>query len=294
MHETLLKTAGKEFFIYADDSNLMSTSLQKIRCMLHAIQPEGEMYGFKIKTSDAFLIRAGNARHLPPPALKDFHGIPIPEKAAASTLGYTLSALSSTEKLIKERSAAMLTAMKQYKLIWRAHLPLKRIIQKYFALVMSKATHGLQVVAITDDQFSGLEHTHSRCLRRILGIKAAFINHISNAEVLRRAGVHSIRFYIRKFQYEFLGKILQLPHHHPDRLIIFQPNDDLVPRVPQLPFSTAENKRRKRGRPRTTWISTLLPALRATFSNREIIDLARTPHRWSQVTSRLCTDVEHS
>jgi ribonuclease HI len=290
MCNTLLKTAGKELFIYADDSNLLAASLKKIRCMFHSIQTEGEFYGFKVKTTSAFLLRAGAARNLPPPALKDIHGASIPEKPTASTLGFYLSAASMSHKIVQERGSAMLRAMKLYKVLWTAHLPLKRIVQKYFALVVSKATHGLQVVALSDDQLSHLEHVHHRCVRRILGIKAAYVNRISNAEVRKRAGVKTILYYIRIEQYKFLGHILRLPLTHPDRLIIFKPDNTLTPQIPALPYAGSSNQNKKVGRPRVTWIGTLLPPLLRTHTVREILELATDTSRWFTATSRLCSD----
>ena len=36
---------GKDFSLYADDSNLLSGCVRTIRCMLHSIQKEASYYG---------------------------------------------------------------------------------------------------------------------------------------------------------------------------------------------------------------------------------------------------------
>jgi hypothetical protein len=147
-------------------------------------------------------------------------------------------------------------------------------------------------LCITDDQFRHLEYVHTRCLRRILRIKAVFYSRISNKEIRRKAKVSSIRVQVRKLQYDFLRTILLLPESHPLRLVVFEPGEALTPRVPVLPIPRAKCKVAVKGRPRGTWISILLPPLKDLYTVNEILQLAKDPHRWAHAISRLCSDAE--
>ena len=106
---------------------------------------------------------------------------------------------------------------------------------------------GLHLLALKKSDFKHLDYIHVRCLRRILGVKAAFYSRISNAEVLRRAGAECLEAYIRRKQLALLGHLLRRDQDHPDRLVCFEPNTDLQPRMPA-------GTRRRRGRPRLTWV----------------------------------------
>ena len=71
--------------------------------------------------------------------------------------------------------------------MWASDLTLKTKLERFEALAVNKAIWGLHVLAVLTLDFSYLEYIYARCLRRILNTLAAFINHISNAEVRVRA-----------------------------------------------------------------------------------------------------------
>ncbi len=290
MGDTIQKTAGREFFIYADDTNCFASLPQKLKAMLHSIQIEGERYGFIIKLKDAAYLRLGAARALPAIVLKDIHGRELPEKELADTLGFELGQGASIKQFVKKRSLQMLGAMQTYRFLWRAHLPLKRLIQKYFALVVSKAMHGVQVVAISDEHLATLESMHSRCLRRILNVKAAYISRVSNKTVRRRAKAVTMHTFVRRLQYDLLRTIILLPDLHPLRMVVFEPFTDLEQRVPALPYSANNNRKLVRGRPRKTWYSILVPPLLQRFSYSHITILANDKDRWDKTISCLCSN----
>ena len=54
---------------------------------------------------------------------------------------------------------------------------------EYFALMVSKGVWGLHLLALKPSDFAHLEHVHTRCVRRITGVRAAFYSRISNAAV---------------------------------------------------------------------------------------------------------------
>ena len=100
-----------------------------------------------------------------------------------------------------------------------------------------------------------LEYIHFRCLRRILGIKAALYRIVSDAEVLRRAGAECLEAYIHGKQLVLLSYILRREQDHPDRLVCFEPNIDLQLRMPAGTGC-------RRGRPRLTFAASISPCFR--------------------------------
>lgn len=104
-----------------------------------------------------------------------------------------------------------------------------------------------------------LDYMHVRCFRRTLGTKAVFYRRICNADVLRRAGAECLEAYLLRKQLALLGHILHREQDHPDRLACLESNVDLLPRM------TADTRRR-RGRPRLTCATSILPSYQGFFS----------------------------
>ena len=72
------------------------------------------------------------------------------------------------------RGRSMLSRMNQYKAIWQSELPARDKLRKYESLVINKGTWGLHLLALKPSDFAHLEYIHTRCIRRILKIKAAY------------------------------------------------------------------------------------------------------------------------
>ena len=88
---------------------------------------------------------------------------------------------------------------------------------------------------------------------------------------------------VRRNQMKLLGHILRRPYHHPDRLCIFEPNNDLEPRK-------APDAVRRRGRPRTVWTETIVPTIERLLNRtrNQIHQLAQNRQNWYEETERLC------
>ena len=113
-------------------------------------------------------------------------------------------------------------------------------MERYRALVLSKALWGLHLLALTETELKRLEYHHVRSLRRILKIKATMFSRVSNVEVLRRAGMPTIHTLIREKQYTLLGSILRAPLD-PEWKLCFGsfPNDQLTRVTTQGPAGAA-------------------------------------------------------
>ena len=98
---------------------------------------------------------------------------------------------------------------------------------------------------------------HQTSLRRILRIKFYF--HVSNEEVLRRAGIKSIETFISAARLRWYGHVARMPDSRlPKFLLNWKPNYG----------------KRSRGRPRTNWRACVLEDA-ANFTGVSDIDMGR-------------------
>ena len=282
--DTVKNILGRDFALYADDTNLVTGCIRTMRAMLHAIQREGALYGLFLNISKTFLIRAGQARKIAPRLVDLFRQVPIPQVDFERTLGFDIGPFVMPRDTLRKRGRAMLGAMEQYSAVWQSDLPQKTKLERYDSLVVSKGIWGLHVLSVLPTDFAYLEYIHGRCLRRILGIKAAFISRISHAAVRDRAHVDPLQCRVRRNQMKLLGHILRRPYDHPDRLCIFQPNDALEPR-------TTPDAVRRVGRPRTVWTETIVPTIERLLNRprTQIHHLAQNRQHWYEETERLCS-----
>ena len=93
----------------------------------------------------------------------------------------------------------------------------------------------MKTVSITNK----LDVFHRRCLRSILRI--SWRDHISNDEVMRRAGVAPLSDIVSERRKRMTGHVLRLPRERPASVAM-----DWMP----------EGGKRKRGRPKKTWRQT--------------------------------------
>ena len=159
--------------------------------------------------------------------------------------------------------------------------------------MVSKGIWGLHVLSALPTDFAYLEYVHTRCLRRILSIPAAYISRVSNATVRDRVALvlpaeskmsEPLQCRVRRNQMKLLRHILRRPYDHPDRLCIFEPTDDLDPRK-------APDTARRLGRPRTVWTETIIPTIERLLNRtrNQIHHLAQNRQKWYEETEHLCS-----
>ena len=268
--DRVIEAFDREVAKYAEDSNLFSCDPAALQMVLHELQQEARRYGIELSIDKTWLILVGAARNNPP-TLTDLDGRPLRVTDSQRTLGFTVGQTSRISAQVRQRGGTMLTTMNQYKLGWRSTLSLKQRVDRYFSLV-AKGIWGLHLLTLLPADFSSLEYIHARCLRRILGIRAAYYSRVSNDAVRRRANAPRLEATIRRRQLIFLGSTLRRAQDHPDRLACFQPASDLRPRVPQ-------RAERRRGAPRKVWAETIFPfrEQRWNKSRADIIQIAQNP-----------------
>ena len=159
---------------------------------------------------------------------------------------------------------------------------MKKKIEKYKALVLSKGIWGLHLLPLTESNLAHLEYMHCRSLRRILKLKAAYISRVSNSEVRKRAKCPTIMQTVRQKQLALLGHILRRPFHDPDRLACFEPDTTCTPRRPP-------NCHARAGAPRKTWFKSLMPLFaHEGISVETLHNRAQDRQGWYSLSERLC------
>ena len=94
----------------------------------------------------------------------------------------------------------------------------------------------------------------ARCLRRVLGIPAAFISRVSNATVLARAGLMQFTTQLLKQQCLMLGKVAFTPEGSLLRKNVFVAAS-IMPQIGRFKL--------KVGRPKQHWTAEVMKAARA-------------------------------
>ena len=277
------RTFAFDHVLYADDTNLLNTTMPGLRAMLHAVEKEAGRYGLTLNLSKTTLLRFGVAKNLPSPNLRSLNNTKVKEKDIDYTLGFPLGSRGTNKRMVNERISGMMYEMNKYKLIWSSKMPLKKKLEKYQSLVLSKGTWGLHLLALGKTDFKKLEYYHVRCLRRILGLKASYISRISNDDVRKRSQFPTLRSFVRLRQFQLLGHILRLPQNDPDWQVCFQKGTLCNPCLP-------DTYRKRRGRPRARWAEVLFDDFQAQFpskTRKDIYDLAQDRKRWRAATLRL-------
>ena len=127
-------------------------------------------------------------------------------------------------------------------------------IRIYKAAVITILLYGAEVWNTTKKQMKRFEVFHQSSLRRILKIR--WFYHVSNEEVLRRAGIKSIETFIGAARLRWFGHVVRMPDSRlPKFLLDWKPNYG----------------KRSRGRPRKNWMACVLEDA-ADFSGVDNID----------------------
>ena len=113
-------------------------------------------------------------------------------------------------------------------------------------MVMTTLLYGCETWTVYQRHAKKLNHFHTTCLRRILGIK--WQDKVPDTEVLKRAGLPSIYTILMQYQLRWAGHVARMPDH----------------RLPKkLLYGELQHGKRSRGGQRKRFKDTLKAALKA-------------------------------
>uniref|UniRef100_A0A8D8L8K4 Craniofacial development protein 2 n=1 Tax=Cacopsylla melanoneura TaxID=428564 RepID=A0A8D8L8K4_9HEMI len=244
---------------YADDTVLLSNSIEELQILVDKITSVCDKYGLKLNTSKTkFMIVSKKKNRLRNTTLKAY-GIELERTASITYLGSYINDEWDIQKEIKIRIEKARTSFFKFKNLFCGHeikLSLKlRMLRCY---VFSVLLYGVESWTLTETIMKKIEAFEMWTYRRILKIK--WTDKITNEEVLRRLNKDKeILFTIKKRKLEYFGHIVRNPTKYHVPVVILEGSN------------TTGN--RGRGRPRTHWIQNLIQWF--NVSNETLFEKAR-------------------
>ena len=250
---------------------MLSEHLQEY---LAAVASAGQRFGMELHYGKLQLICIGGAR----PVVKPNGEIlqPIHEM---QYLGTVLTECGQVNSELSRRIGQAKGEFTSLCKVWKhSALSTKRKLHIFQALVLSKLLYGIAACCFSAAQHRRVNGFQAKCLRSILGIRPAFWSRVSNAEVLRRAGVKPATTILVEQQLTQLGKVLRAPKEsalHSTTLTAgtLQPATDFYVR--------------RRGRPRKEWAKSVLQEAHCRNRNGEdLYDVASDKRTWMRLVKR--------
>ena len=96
-----------------------------------------------------------------------------------------------------------------------AGLPRKRKLELFNALVLSKWQHGFSTLWLVTAQRQRFDRFHVRCVRKVLGIRGAFVSRTSNREAFARGDTRPVLELVLQCESRLFGKIVLSPGDSP-------------------------------------------------------------------------------
>ncbi|KAI8499084.1 hypothetical protein Bbelb_235370 [Branchiostoma belcheri] len=190
-------------------------------------------------------------------------------------LGTTFTSDGTMDTELARRIQRASGAFCQLGRIWyNSNILLSTKIRIYEAAVTTILTYGCEVWVITKAQINRLEAFHQRCLRRILRIR--WYHRITNLSVLQQTETTSIEAVVSASRLRWLGHVLRMPKERLPRFLL-----DWTP----------NHGKRSRGRPRKTWLNSVLEDLKKIKGNnklelREVEEMAQNRPEWRKMVRK--------
>ena len=232
---------------YADDMAILDNSRDGLQESTDLLAHFSSYAGLKINAKKTQCMAVSRCASQRPFNKSDsieleVEGEPIEQVSNFVYLGATISGDGTIDRDLDVRIQKANGAFHQLWKIWNSRtIKTPSKIRIYKAAVITILLYGAEVWNTTKKQMKRFEVFHQTSLRRILKIKWFF--HVSNEEVLKRAGITSIETYISAARLRWYGHVVRMPDSRlPKFLLDWKPNYG----------------KRSRGRPRKNWKACVL------------------------------------
>ena len=127
-------------------------------------------------------------------------------------------------------------------------------------------------------------------LRRLANIPHPYVSRVSNATTRRRCSATRFSIQVLRSQLRWLGHVLRRPQADPLRLVVFEPDTDLRPRL------TNTGRKRVVGRPRIDWAQSLIEIFCnfAQCSRSRLLEIVPDKQKYHTMVERLCSQIARS
>ena len=265
--------------LYADDTLLVDVHEATIQQFMDCVGLAGGEYGLTFNWSklEALIVRTDATIRKP-------DGSAVAAKGAMVYLGGLLSGDGRIGPELGRRIGLAQADFRSLQRVWsHSALSHAKKLRIFETCVASRALYGLHTAWLNQSERRRLDGFHARCMRRILGIPAAFYSRISNAEVLRQAGTRALSASLLHRQLMYFAHISRRPAGSPLRDSVFEPG------TVKLRSKTFE---RRVGRPRTAWsdaVHRIALQIAGTPAHlEEMMCSGRQQHRWRAAVSQHC------
>ena len=257
--------------VYADDTLLIGIEDHHVAEYLHAVEQAGQRYGMELHADKFQLISVGCAGAVCMP-----DGRQVVSSEHMGYLGTVLAPDGTNDRELSRRIGVAKADFVALSRVWsQSALTRAKKLHIFSALVESKLFYSLASMCLTVAQQRRLDGFQNRCVRKILGIKPAFISRVSNKCVLQQALHPSATQILRIRRLQMFGQILRAPPAHPMRRACFI-NNTLWPVTEQFV--------RRVGRPRKEWVKELVADCSKLFGSLESsVALAQDKVSWNRL-----------
>ena len=255
---------------FADDIVLFAEKRDVLQRMTNDVQASAEKIGLQLN-SDKTKAMVINAKSAITTTMVINGGNSVETVGQFTYLGSVVTEKGDAETDINCRIGKASAVFQRLHKIWKStNINMATKIKLYMALVVALLTYASESWKQTAKTMHRLDVFHHRCLRKILKIK--WQDHVSNQELLQRAGQREMRAIIQDRRLRFVGHLYRRPLSCPARTAL-----NWVPR----------HGRRGRGRPRMTWRRTLKRDVeQMNLGEMSVEDAAQDRSRWRSLVAR--------
>lgn len=226
--------------LYADDTLLIGSSEPGLQELLNSIASVGLRYGMELHWQKFQLLEV-NAKY----TVLTPGGEQIQPSQFMTYLGANIYADGCIRSELNQKLGVAWADFSKLHRLWNhSTLTAVRKTQIFQAIVASRLLYGLSSAWLNVAEIRRLNGFQARCLRKIVGVKPAFVSRISNAAVLERAGQVPFGRQLLKQQLLLYGRVARSPDSDVLRQLTFAPGT--------LQAATSRYIRRV-GRPRNEW-----------------------------------------
>lgn len=249
VHRGLAGTSiGTEQFCdldFADDVALLGEMLEVLILALIIMDEETRPFGLEINWAKTKIQTTIPDQ----PASADVNGNKVEIVDAFTYLGSTIHSTGSSEPEIRRRICIAREHMKSLdRNIWNSQITLETKLRLYNVYIIPILLYGADTWTLTATSQRRLDAFDQWCLRRIL--KIPWHAHITNQEVRDRTRISPVSDLIRHRRLELFGHIARAPE------------DQDHTRALNACIEPPKRWKRRKGRPRHTWLRTVEDDLR--------------------------------
>ena len=256
--------------LYADDTLLIDADENIVLEFMTCVGEMGQEYGLSFNWSKLEVLPVRTNAHILKP-----DGEPVKTKTSMMYLGAMLSNDGRVGSELGRRIGNAEGDFRVLRKVWNhSTLTMRRKLHIVDACVVPKLLYGLHTTWLNVVERRRLDGFHARCLRRILGVPAAYYSRVSNAEVLARASAHRLSTHLLAKQLQYMGQVAAKEPGNTLRDCVF------IPGAIDLRSSVQV---RGRGRPRSTWANSVYSkALEIASSKAKLEELwpKGREHEW--------------